>query len=53
MALSHQVGLKLSWTPQLLVCADDVNLLDNNIDTIKKKIETLIDASKVVGPEVN
>jgi hypothetical protein len=30
-----------------------VNLLGDNIDTIKKNMETLIDASKEVGPEVN
>jgi hypothetical protein len=44
--------LKLTGT-QLLVYADDVNLLENNIDTAKKNTETLIDASKRVGLEVN
>jgi hypothetical protein len=33
--------------------ADDVNLLGDNIDTIKKNSETLIDASKEVGLEIN
>jgi hypothetical protein len=47
------VGLKLNETHQLLVYADDVNLLGDNIDTIKKNMETLIDASKEVGLEVN
>ncbi|PNF23216.1 hypothetical protein B7P43_G02735 [Cryptotermes secundus] len=49
----NQVGLKLNGTHQLLVYADDVNLLGDNVDTIKKNTQTLIDASKEVGLEVN
>jgi hypothetical protein len=48
----HQVGLKLNGTHQLLVYADDVNMLGDNINTIKKNTQTLI-ASKGVGLEVN
>jgi hypothetical protein len=47
------VGLKFNGTHQLLANADDVNLLVDNIDTIKKNTETLIDARKEVGLEVN
>jgi hypothetical protein len=36
-----------------VVCADDVNPLDDNIDTIKENMESLIDASKEDGLEVN
>jgi hypothetical protein len=32
----NQVGLKLNGTPQLLVYADDMSLLGDNIDTVKK-----------------
>jgi hypothetical protein len=32
----NQVGLKLNVTHQPQACADDVNLLGDNIDTIKK-----------------
>jgi hypothetical protein len=49
----NQVGLKLNGTHQLLAYADDVNLLGDNIDTIKKITKTLIDASKEVGLEIN
>jgi hypothetical protein len=37
------VGLKLNETHQLLAYADDVNLLGDNIYTIEKNTETLID----------
>jgi hypothetical protein len=47
------VGLKLNGTYQLLAYADDVNLLRDNLDAIKKNMETLIDASKEVGLEIN
>jgi hypothetical protein len=36
-----------------LAYADDVNLLGDNIDIINKNTETLIDAGKEVGLEVN
>jgi hypothetical protein len=42
------VGLKLNATLQLLVYADDVYLLGDNIDTIKKPHKLLTDACKKV-----
>jgi hypothetical protein len=42
----NQVVLKLKGTHQLLAYADEVNLLGNNIATIKKNTETLINAIK-------
>jgi hypothetical protein len=49
----NQVELKLNETHQLLAYADDVNLLGDNTDTIKKNTETLVDASKKVVLEIN
>jgi hypothetical protein len=49
----NQMGLKLNGTHQLLAYADDVNLLGDNIDTLENHKETLIDASKKVGLEIN
>jgi hypothetical protein len=47
----NQFRLELNATHQLLVYADDVNLLGDNIDTIKKSTQTLIDASLEVNTE--
>jgi hypothetical protein len=49
----NQVGLKLIGTHRLLAYADYVNLLGDNIDTILKNTEILIDASKEVSLEIN
>jgi hypothetical protein len=40
----NQVGLKLNGTHQLLAYADDVNLLGDNIDNIKKNTKTKLNS---------
>jgi hypothetical protein len=49
----NQAGLKLNRTDQLLAYADGVNLMSDNINSIKKNTEALIDAGREVGLEVN
>jgi hypothetical protein len=43
------MGLKLNGTHQLRAYADDVNLFGDNIGTIRKNMETLIDAALTMG----
>jgi hypothetical protein len=40
-------------TGKILAFAYDVNILEENIDTIQKNIEALLETSKEVGLEVN
>jgi hypothetical protein len=46
-------GFKLNGTHQLLVYAEDINILGGSIHTIKKNSEALVVASKETGLEVN
>ena len=48
----NQDGLQLNCTYQLLVYADDVNILGGGEHTVKKKAETLVVASKETSLEV-
>jgi len=49
----NQDGLQLDGTHQLLVYADDVNILGGSIHTVQNNTEALLVASKETGIEVN
>jgi len=49
----NQDGLKLNGTHQLLVCADNVNILGGSIHTLKEKAEALVAAARETGLEVS
>jgi hypothetical protein len=49
----NQDGLKLNGTHQLLAYADDVNILEGSVHTIRENAEALVVATKEIGLEVN
>jgi hypothetical protein len=49
----NEVSLELNGTHQLLVYGDDINLLDDSVNTIKENTKTGLEASRDVGLEIN
>jgi hypothetical protein len=45
--------LELNGTHKQFVCADDINLLDDNVNTIKENTERLLGASRDIVLEIN
>jgi hypothetical protein len=49
----NEVGLELNGTHQLLVYCDDINLLVDSINTIEENTQTLLEANRDFGLEIN
>jgi sorting nexin-29 len=49
----NEVCLELNGTHQLLVYADDVNLLGDSVDAIEESSETILEASRDTDQEIN
>jgi len=53
ITVRYSVGLKLNGTHQLLAHADDVNILEGSIHTLKENAEALVAAIREIGLEVS
>ncbi|KAJ4428965.1 hypothetical protein ANN_25961, partial [Periplaneta americana] len=51
--IDNRQGLELNGLHQLLVYADDMNMLGENPQMIRENAEILVEASKAIGLEVN
>jgi hypothetical protein len=49
----NQVGFELNGTHRLLVYADNINLLNISINTIKENIEQILEAGAATSLDIN